>query len=47
MMQAPDFGDWRNPPELRRLDRPLVRRAYGEGEVGPRVVVVGEILTCA
>jgi hypothetical protein len=40
MVQAPDFGDWHDLPQLRPLDRSPVRRVLGEGEVGPGAVVV-------
>ena len=43
MMQATDFGDWHDLAQLRRLDRPPVRRILGEGEVGPGAVVVREV----
>jgi hypothetical protein len=39
-VQAPDFGDWHDLPQLRPLDRSPVRRILGEGEVGPGAVVV-------
>ena len=43
MVQATDFADWHNVSQLRRLDRPPVRRILGEGEVGPSAVVVLEV----
>jgi hypothetical protein len=43
MVQAPDFGDWHDLPQLRPLDRSPVRRVLGEGEVGPGAVVVLEV----
>jgi hypothetical protein len=43
MMEATDFADGEGLAELRRLDRPPVRRILGEGEVGPGAVVVLEV----
>jgi hypothetical protein len=43
MMQATDFADRDDLAELRRLDRPHVRRILGQGEVGPGAVVVLEV----
>jgi hypothetical protein len=43
MMQATDFADGDSLAELRRVDRPPVRRILGEGEVGPGAVVVLDV----
>ena len=43
MVQAPDFANWHHVSQLRRLDRPPIRRILGEGEVGPGAVVVLEV----
>ena len=43
MVQATDFADWHNLAQLRRLDRPPVRRILGEGEVGAGAVVIREV----
>jgi hypothetical protein len=42
-VQATDFGDWHDLPQLRPLDRSPVRRILGEGEVGPGALVVLEV----
>jgi hypothetical protein len=42
-VQAPDFGDWHDLPQLRPLDQSPVRRILGEREVGPGAVVVLEV----
>jgi hypothetical protein len=42
-MQATDFAGSDDLAELRRLDRPPVRRILSEGEVGPGAVVVLEV----
>jgi len=43
MVEATDFTDWHNLPKLRRLDRPSVRRVFGEGEVGAGAMVILEV----
>ena len=43
MVQAADFANWHHVSQLRRLDRPPIRRILGEGEVGPGAVVVLEV----
>ena len=43
MMEATDFADWYDRPELWPLDRPPVRSILVEGEVGSGAVVVHEV----
>ena len=43
MVQATDFGKLHDLPRRRELDRPEVRRVLVEGEVGARLMVIGEV----
>jgi hypothetical protein len=43
MVQTTDFTDGDNLAQLRRLDRPPLRRILSEGEVGPGAVVIREV----
>ena len=43
MVQAADFGKLHDLPCRREFDRPQVGRVLVEGEVGPHLMVVGEI----
>jgi hypothetical protein len=43
MVQATDFGKLHDLPRGWKLDRPEVRRVLVEGEVGARLMVIGEV----
>ena len=43
MMEAADHGRLNDPALVEALHRSRVRSVFGEGEVGPGTVVVGEV----